>query len=374
MGSTSIHRTYYIYNKYNSGYGEDIFFPYEDYCMSVDLTVHITNRYSCGWASKNNRKRTLNFSSSNNTISFLGGSKISNFLNSRYLTTNFTDINMTNPGENTSECLGIESISITYNSWMHPEVTIKFIDIRGATVMQPSEASYYNENDFGVSRELYKSLFTFPYPMFELKVKGFYGKGVTYKLAVSKSDIELDSESGNFVIVVSFIGFMYGIYADLPMTFIACAPYIPGGKEYWETKVNDGTFMFKDSSGQPSKPMCKIPELRTNIAKAASNEEFKNITANEKENGIVIQNQIDALRTLIDLYPLKNFETIGNLPYFYYVGNYEDSYSINGKIENFYKELKNYKDSYKVDYLKYFDSFKILKESEKNNVTLCESL
>ena len=131
-----------IFNESNSGWGEDISFPYEDYCMSVDLTVHITNRYSCGWPKKNGKKRELRYSSGNGSISFLGGSKISDNLPESYLTTNFTDISMTNPGENTSECLGIESISIAYNSWTHPEVTIKFIDVRGATVMQPSESTY----------------------------------------------------------------------------------------------------------------------------------------------------------------------------------------------------------------------------------------
>ena len=42
-------------NEFNSGYGEDISFPYEDYCMSVDLSVRITDRYSCGWPLKNGR-------------------------------------------------------------------------------------------------------------------------------------------------------------------------------------------------------------------------------------------------------------------------------------------------------------------------------
>lgn len=354
-----------IFNESNSGWGEDISFPYEDYCMSVDLTVHITNRYSCGWPKKNGKKRELRYSSGNGSISFLGGSKISDNLPESYLTTNFTDISMTNPGENTSECLGIESISIAYNSWTHPEVTIKFIDVRGATVMQPSESTYYNKKDLGISKELYKALFTFPYPMFELKVKGFYGKGVTYKLAVNKTDIELDSQSGNFVITVSFIGFMYGIYTDLPMTFISCAPYVPGGAEYWETKVNDGTFMFKDIAGQPSYPMIKIPELRKKAAEVAKNEDATSAASRGRETLNRLDDQIAALRTLSDLCPLKDFVSLNDkIPYLYKLMlNDNEIGSFQNSISAFEEELKNYKLSYNIDYTQKFVNLLNLKES-----------
>lgn len=355
-----------LYNEMKSGWGEDIPFPYEDYCMSVDLTVHIANRYSCGWAKKNGMEKVLKYSSEEQTISFLKGSKISDNLSGTYLTTNFTDISMTNPGENTSECLGIESISITYNTWTHPEVTIKFVDVRGATVMQPSEAAYYNKEEAGISKELYKALFTFPYPMFELKVKGFYGKGVTYKLAVSKTDIEMDAQTGNFIITVSLIGFMYGIYTDLPMTFISVAPYIPGGREYWENKINDGTFMFKDAAGQPSQPMVKIPELRIKLAQASTNEDATSAAAIGKQTLNRIDEQISALMGILDLYPLKDFESVSDEKYLYCVcKNWADATAIGGKIEAFCKELETYNEAYKVNYLNDFKSFNEIRKNPK---------
>ena len=209
-----------------SDLSDSINFPYEDYNMSVDLSVRITDRYSCGWGNYSGENNEIHFSSKNGSISFLKGSQIPNSGDDTYLTTNFTDISMTSPSTNTSECLGIESISITYGQWMFPQVVIKFIDVRGASVMMPSEHNYYNETQAGNTSSLYKALFTFPYPMFMLKVKGFYGKGVTYKLAVQKTDLEFDNESGNFNIVVTFIGYMYGVYADMPLTYLAAAPYI----------------------------------------------------------------------------------------------------------------------------------------------------
>ena len=346
-------------NEFDLAYGEDISFPYEEYCMSVDLTVRIVNRYSCGYPDETGLFRELNYSSTNGSISFLGGTKLDEKSEEGFLTTNYTDISMITPGENTSECLGIESISITYDSWMHPTVVIKFIDVRGATVMQPSEAGYYNKSDLGMSRELYKSLFTFPYPMFVLKVKGFYGKGATYKLAVNKTDIELDSESGNFIITVSLIGYMYGVYTDIPMTYIAAAPYIPGGDEYWENKVKDGTFRFKDISGQPAQEMIKIPDLRLKVAMASANEE--RVSAASKGEQVLSnrEEQINALNNLGDSYPIKD-NWLGKkdhfeLKYYYLIVNTEDDLKkLKESFSNYYDALVSYDNAYTTSYAETF--------------------
>lgn len=356
-------------NEFDLAYGEDISFPYEEYCMSVDLTVRIVNRYSCGYPDETGLFRELNYSSTNGSISFLGGTKLDEKSEEGFLTTNYTDISMITPGENTSECLGIESISITYDSWMHPTVVIKFIDVRGATVMQPSEAGYYNKSDLGMSRELYKSLFTFPYPMFVLKVKGFYGKGATYKLAVNKTDIELDSESGNFIITVSLIGYMYGVYTDIPMTYIAAAPYIPGGDEYWENKVKDGTFRFKDISGQPAQEMIKIPDLRLKVAMASANEERVSAASKGEQVLSSREEQINALNNLGDTYPIKD-NWLGKkdhfeLKYYYLIVNTEDDIKkLKESFSNYYDALVSYDNAYTTSYAETFKDFKQFKEKE----------
>ena len=59
-------------NKTGYGYSEDITYPYEDYCMSVDLIIKKTNRYTCGWADKDDNESR--YSTSNGSISFLSGS------------------------------------------------------------------------------------------------------------------------------------------------------------------------------------------------------------------------------------------------------------------------------------------------------------
>lgn len=321
-----------------------ISFPYEDYCMSVDLMVQITDRYSCGWAKESGEIKTLTYSSRNGSISFLGGSKISNE-DTGYLTTNFTDISMVNPGENTSECLGIEGISISYGQWMFPQVVVKFVDVRGATVMQPAEHNYYNEQDLGNSSDLYKSLFSFPYPMFILKVKGFYGRGVTYKLTVQKTDLEFNSETGNFNITVSFIGYMYGVYSDMPMTYLAAAPFMDGGKEYWKNKVEDGTFCFRDSSGNYVKPMVTIPELRKKLAEASANELATSAAAEGEIMSENIDAQISNLKGIEDDFPFPNtlwdFHIIDKR-FFTVVRTEDEITEIKNNISRFIEGVKTY--------------------------------
>lgn len=327
--------------------GEKISFPYEDYCMSVDLTVRVTNRYSCGWGNENGMVKEFNYSSSNNSISFLGGTKVNENSDEGFLTTKFTDISMTNPNTNTSECLGIETITINYDGrLLYPLVTIRFIDVRGASVMQPLESGYYNNSDKGNSRFLYKSLFTMPYPMFILKVKGFYGKGVTFKLSPFKTELEFDSQSGNFIINVSFTGYMYGIYTDLPMTFIAAAPYTDVGALYWKEKVNSGDFKFKDAYGIPRYDMLKIPELRQRVAEAAKNEEAISAASEGEKITKDKDAQIDSLRNIGDLYPFKKW---------FIYGDFKCKVIPQDKFEDFMMELQSYGEMIKT-YDKHFNT------------------
>lgn len=187
--------------------------PYnlEDLCIGVALKVYCPNRSSANDLNKSN------------VINFIIG-------NGEYLTTDYTDINCAYPLSNTVEGMGIENIDISYSSWYYPEVTVKFVDVRGASLFMPEEnqsnASFFN------------ALFHFPSPTFELEIKGFLGGTATYELKVSDFRGELNSETGNFEATVTFIGSMYGAYADMPMSYLAVAPWMQGtynGYNYWES-------------------------------------------------------------------------------------------------------------------------------------------
>lgn len=246
--------------------------PYEDYSFSVNLRVINGNRYDCGTPSNGDdiANRTIEFSSDRGTLSFMDGTSADG--GPGYLTTNFTDISMNDPDTNTKECLGIENISIKYDSWYYPTVDIKFVDVRGASLMQPAEYEYYNnggpnlgKNASTSNSDFFKAFFSFPYPLFKLSVKGFYGKEVTYDLSVLKCNVEFNSSTGNFEVNASFIGYMYGMYGDLPFPFVYLAPYIDlYGKNTFDEKRQTGDFCYlsTDDENPIGSAMYTFPELK----------------------------------------------------------------------------------------------------------------
>jgi hypothetical protein len=307
---------------------DSITFPYEDYNIAVDLQIRVYNRYSCGMGDMTGEMQVFEYSTQNGTISFLGGTN-------GMLTTNYTDIQMVNPSGNTTECLGIESIQVSYDSWLHPTVNIVFIDVRGGTVMQPAESNYYNEHEKGNTYQIYKSLFSFPYPLFLLKVKGFYGRGVTYRLAVSKTDIDFDASSGSFRISVDFIGHIYGLFADIPMTYIAVAPYMEDGDRYWMEKVNEKKFWFykMDANGDlvEQSPMLKFPELALRAAEVAYSQPVAKVNADSELAMQSLDQEMQSLNSIMETYKtIINGQNsfyfcddpgFPNMAYIFYTGN-----------------------------------------------------
>ena len=121
---------------------------------------------------------------------------------------------------------GITSIDIDIKSSFIPQIQINFVDIRGATLFEQGPCSPY------------ASFFHMPYPVFELSIKGFYGKAVTYTLALRKFNTKFNTSTGNFEVKCEFIGYTYAFLADLVMGYALAAPYMTGadGKFKLNTK------------------------------------------------------------------------------------------------------------------------------------------
>lgn len=249
----------------------------EDYNIYVDLQVVCPNRDDCG-------QETVGLDN-NNYISLLEGVKLNSYSEVGNLTTSFTDISYSEIKNNSvsdKEALGITSIDITFDAHFYPKVTINFTDIRAYSLFMPAEESYkeglktkaYETIDEETGNRLYdergraytnffSSLFHFPYPCFLLTVKGFYGTKVTFRLAVDTFRSALNSSTGNFDVSISFIGYMFGLYTDIPMSYVLCAPYVgeldysleEGSlvrSKYWNQRVAAGAFKTKQGETIPT--------------------------------------------------------------------------------------------------------------------------
>ena len=249
----------------------------EDYNIYVDLQVVCPNRDDCG-------QETVGLGN-NNYISLLEGVKLNSYSEVGNLTTNFTDISYSEIKNNSvsdKEALGITSIDITFDAHFYPKVNINFTDVRAYSLFMPAEESYkeelktkaYETIDEKTGNRLYdergrvytnffSSLFHFPYPCFLLTVKGFYGTKVTFRLAVDTFRSALNSATGNFDVSISFIGYMFGLYTDIPMSYVLCSPYVgeldysleEGSlvrSKYWNQRIADGAFKTKQGETVPT--------------------------------------------------------------------------------------------------------------------------
>lgn len=105
------------------------------------------------------------------------------------------------------EGFGISNIKITVNSSYVPQVNIQFVDLRGL--------AFFNQKD-----SPYRVLFDFPPPSFELTVKGYYGKALTYILHLVKYTKEFNADNGNFIIDAQFVAMTFAPLSDLLFRYI----------------------------------------------------------------------------------------------------------------------------------------------------------
>lgn len=238
----------------NDKYSQNSGFKAEDYSMYLNLEVETYDRFS-------GKSNSIGVKSTNNSkLTFYSGTKIDKNSKHNFLTTNYASYTAKDVenGETNDEGLQLASVDISYNSWLYPQVSIKFVDVRGISLMMPNQLAYSKNNKDLVSR-FFRCFFMFPYPRFILHVKGYHGQMVTYTLCVSNFKSEFNSDTGNFEINVDFIGYMYGALTDIPMRHIIAAPYCDYQKDYWKHNLTS-TFKFDDG-----RPMMTLVNLIGNI-------------------------------------------------------------------------------------------------------------
>jgi hypothetical protein len=186
------------------------------------------------------KKRSVIFSGQeiNNTgddsasVNFIQGSKVSD-AKQPSLSTRYTDaieleiMNSQTTKLDDYESLGIESIDIEFNTAFQPMIKIKFIDVRGQAVLQQGNMSKY------------RMFFELPYPIYNLKVKGFYGKTVSYCLHMQRWNASFNSNTGNFEIQADFLGYTYAVLTDMLMGLVRAAVRTEKGQKKLENKRNE---------------------------------------------------------------------------------------------------------------------------------------
>lgn len=311
--------------------------PMENYCIAVDLEVEIPERGK-GGVSTPSKTILVSWSATNEgktNVSFFEGTKFKfgNKETINYLSTNPTTFGTFEEVKNigTNECFGINSIDIQYNSYMVPEVTIEFTDIRGISLFSPEELRHSAVNEEGIggmvntndniAGSFFKCFFTFPYPKFKLMVKGFYGEPTSYELTVSDFRTRFNCETGNFNATAKFVGYAYSLLNDVTMNALVVAPlneYV--GEKYWNDNISGNNPRFSFTDGTPmlrfDEILSKVKSIQENIEKASSESEFAKKAQvlsieNNKINQIVTANN-NLYLTILNYFKSMKLEGVNN--------------------------------------------------------------
>jgi hypothetical protein len=135
------------------------------------------------------------------------------------LTTDWTEIGGTLKNVGTDfEGFGITNINIEIKSQTTPVVNIDFVDVRGATLFEQGSCSPYG------------LFFNLPYPIFELTLKGYYGRPVKYYLNLMNFTCKFNSSNGNMECSGKFIGYTFAFLSDMIVGYIAASQLLDEDK------------------------------------------------------------------------------------------------------------------------------------------------
>lgn len=261
--------------------------PLEDLNISVVLRTFRKGRTVLTDDGETNTRE----SSKTVEINFIEGSEIND---KKVLTTKFTDLTVVGDSEFNDETLGITSIDIDFNSSYAPMVNINFIDVRGSSIFQNEENISGNNTN-----NKYATFFQLPYPLFELEIKGYYGKPVTYCLHMLKFTSKFNSKTGNFEIQCQFVGYTYAMLSDMLIGYLKANEFTKIGAEKYEKYNSTRT----EKVLTLVELMTKISKINEGVEKIASNSEnskLVNATTEANDQLDAIQNIVNALGSGLD--------------------------------------------------------------------------
>ena len=237
---------------------------YEDMFIYVDLVAERRGRTVLTTTGVGTTT-SINDNSTDGTIKVnLMGFNQNKDINEGSFTTNFYD-----DGDPTSvqyESFGITNIDISVNSSYVPQINVEFTDIRGL--------SFFNKKN-----SPYRILFDFPPPIFTLKVKGYYGMTLEYKMHLVKHTTEFKPENGNYIIGCEFIALTYAPLTDVLFRYVINSALITLG----DTPINP------DSSSD-EQPRCTY-ELISRLRNLYSDvERTKALSGDEDRLNNIIEN------------------------------------------------------------------------------------
>ena len=356
----------------------------EDYSIYFNLEVEICSRENIS-ANRTITSDVLILSyhtkpnGSASTVNFMGGTKVKTgndkYEPMQYLTTNYADMYVGDLIDyGTTEMIGVKSVDVEYQGSCVPVVTVKFTDVRGISLFQPTELSRTNSyqgingiNSDNVAQSFFQCFFRVPMPRFTMTIKGFYGKPVTYECMCDKFDTNFNSKTGDFDITTRFIGYSYSFLTDVSIDALLAAPYSDyGGKNgnyntYWDKEVNSGRFKIWNKEKTERIKMPTLFKIWQEMKVLLEDDTKKNTALTEEEK--THEEEIQELQDIKSLYQ-RWYTTLFNVCVERYGKDYCYLFKKPGDDGDYYRVLiltkRSNAETLGRDYEQYPDEFKLI--------------
>ena len=171
--------------------------------------------------------------------------------------------------------LGITSINIRQGLDFLPSITIELEDVKGRAMFEAGDNSPY------------AAFFNLPYPMFQLTIKGFYGKAVKLQLMLQTFSSRYDTSNGNFKIKLQFFTYKYTLLSEIPMAALIAVPHMYQSRVSIQTTKGSSTNFSNVQDSTVSRGYQKVRELYSEYkSKGMIPDDFPEITLVQMKNRI----------------------------------------------------------------------------------------
>ena len=209
------------------------------------------------------------------------------------------------PGAVDNGLLGITDIQVAIDTSFLPTVTVNLVDIKGRALFE------------GGNNSPYSAFFQLPYPLFNLTLKGYYGKAVRLPLMLQSFTSNFDNTTGNFKITLKFFGYKYTVMSYVNWGAMMAVPHMYNNfvsSTQASTNTPAGSNLEKTTPKIVSRGYQKMKELYSEYkAKGLVDDDFPEITITQLKSRLdrFIKNILEKFtkENLGVLTELDNFQT-----------------------------------------------------------------
>ena len=201
------------------------------------------------------------------------------------------------PSTTDNGLLGITTINIRQGLDFMPTFDITLQDVKGRALFEAGNSSPY------------AAFFNLPYPMFQLTLKGFYGKAVKYNLMLISFNARYDYNSGNFNVDLKFHTYQFSSIAEVSMGYLLSAPFMYKSKLSVQPKVGGPSAVTKVNNEDAYRGFEKIKEVYKEYkSKGLIPDDFPYLTIGQLRYGLEY-----FIKNVLDSFTKQNLDSLTNI-------------------------------------------------------------